>query len=126
MAPILITAWKYRKAILYTALLVTLALLAWRVLVWKDSHERLPLVEKELAAERLCEPSSKCAERAAASAREAEERAAQAASDALAAASKREEQAQRDAAEWRRRYLQAQKDDPDCFEWSKATIRCPL
>jgi hypothetical protein len=39
---------------------LALALLLWRVTVWKGSHEALPLVQQELELERACGEGSEC------------------------------------------------------------------
>ena len=126
MAPIIVTLWQWRKAILWLSIVAAVALAGWRVTAWWEAYQALPAVEKELAAELSCEAGSACERRTLAAAREAEERAAEKASGALAGAVAREEQAQRDAAEWRRKYRAAVQDDPDCAAWSAGAVKCPL
>ena len=126
MAPIIVTLWQWRKAILWLSIVAAVALAGWRITAWRESHLALPAVQKQLAAEVSCEAGSACERRTLAAAREAEERAAEKASGALAGAVAREEAAQRDAAEWRKRYRQAVNDNPSCAEWNSAPIRCPL
>ena len=126
MASILITLWQWRKALLYTALAVVIVWIGWRTVQYGAVKEDLAQAQKELAAERACEAGSACEKRAATLALEAAQEAAEKAAGAVQGALAREEAAQRDAAEWRRKYRQAQQENPECADWSRQSVACPL
>ena len=126
MALFLKLLWDYRKVVLWVVLLVTLALLAWRVSVWHKSHQELGRVKEQLAAELSCDLSSECHKRAATLAEQARQEAALKAQDALQAAERAEAKARAEASAWRKRYEAALRDDPDCADWASHKIACPL
>lgn len=126
MALFLKLLWDYRKAIAIVAVVITVALFAMRVLAWKASHERLPVVEAQLASETACAVDSECHKRAAALAEQARQEAALKAQEALQAAERAEAKARADAAAWRKRYEAALKNEPECKAWSEQPISCPL
>lgn len=126
MALILKMLWDYRKVLAIVAVVITVAVMCQRVYTWHDSHKRLPEVEAQLAAETACTIDSECHKRAAILAEQARLEAEARAQDALQAAEKAEAKARADAAAWRKRYEAALRDDPDCADWSRRPIQCPL
>ncbi len=113
-------------AVAWLSIVAAIALMGWRVTAWREAYKALPEVEAQLAAERACEVGSACEKRAATLALEAAQEAAEKAAGAVQGALAREEAAQREASEWRRKYRAAVQDDPDCAAWASAPIRCPL
>lgn len=126
MALFLKMLWDNRKALLYILLAIALSAALWRVSVWRDAYTRIGIVEARLAAETACAVDSKCHKRAATLAEQARQEAALAAQEALQAAQEAEAKARANAAEWKRRYQAALRDDPGCADWANAPIRCPL
>jgi biopolymer transport protein ExbB/TolQ len=126
MAPILLTLWQWRKAILYIVAALIVAWVGWRTYAYGQVKEELATVKAELSAERACEADSACAKRAATLALEAAQDAAIKAAGAIQGALAREEAAQREASEWRRRYRSAVESDPDCAAWAAGAVKCPL
>jgi hypothetical protein len=126
MAPILVTLWQWRRAILWLSIVAAIALMGWRVTAWREAYKALPEVEAQLAAERACEVGSACEKRAATLALEAAQEAAEKAAGAVQGALAREEAAQREASEWRRKFRQAQQENPECADWSRQRVACPL
>jgi len=124
--PVLMMLWQYRRIALYVVVAALVAYLGWRSWAYGAVKDELETVHATLAAELACEAGSECERRTIAAAREAEEKAAQAASDALAGAMAREEAAQREASEWRRKFRAAQQENPECADWSRQPVRCPL
>lgn len=126
MALFLKILWDYRKAALYTLLAITLCVMAWRVAEWRQAFKELDSVKAQLVNERACAVNSECHKRAATLAEQARQEAALKAQDALEAAEKAEAKARADAAAWRKRYEAALRDDPDCADWARRPIQCPL
>jgi hypothetical protein len=126
MAPILVTLWQWRKAILYIVAALIVAWVGWRTYAYGQVKEELATVKAELSAERACEADSACAKRAATLALEAAQEAAEKAAGAVQGALAREEAAQREASEWRRKFRQAQQENPECADWSRQRVACPL
>jgi hypothetical protein len=130
MIPLTAIPWRLVGAV---ALVSVVALAGWRVTAWRAAYRALPAVEEqvktltaELAAERACEAASTCAERAETLALQAAQEAAERGAAAVQGAQAREEAAQREAAEWRRRFRDARQADPDCDAWAAAPVGCPL
>lgn len=125
------------------ALVLAVALAGWRVTLWHQAYRRLDGIEAALAAERECQPDTRCAERVRAwqaegraaveTARQAAQDAAQAEQDRMAADARAEAErlaaaataAQAKADAWRRRYEAAIRTDQACREWSAQPLRCP-
>jgi biopolymer transport protein ExbB/TolQ len=126
MAPILVTLWQWRRAILYGAAVAVVAWIGWRTVQYGAVKEELATVTAELAAERSCEAGSACEKRAAALALEAAQDAAVKSAEAIQGALAREEAAQREASEWRRKFRAAQQENPACADWSRQSVACPL
>lgn len=126
MALFLKLLWDYRKALLYILLAIALSAALWRVSVWHKGYQRLGEVEAQLAAETACAVDSECHKRAATLAEAARLEAEERAQSALQAAQEAEAKARANAAEWKRRYHAALRDDPDCADWAAGAIKCPL
>ena len=126
MMPVFVTLWQWRKAILYTAVAVVMVWIGWRTVQYGAVKDELVQVKAALAAERNCEAGSACEKRAAALALEAAQEAAVKSAEAIQGALAREEAAQREASEWRRKFRAAQQESPECADWSRQPVRCPL
>lgn len=107
-------------------LVAVVALMGWRVSVWREAYATLPIAQAELAAERACALNTECHKRAATLAEQARQEAALKAQDALQAAEKAEAAARASAQAWRKRYEAALVSDPGCQEWAAQVVRCPF
>ena len=107
-------------------LVAVVALMGWRVSVWREAYATLPIAQAELAAERACALNTECHKRAATLAEQARLEAEARAQDALQAAEQAEAKARASAQAWRKRYEGALANDPGCAEWASRPVACPI